>query len=587
MSESAGNIYVNVVPKVEGSAQAMGQEVGATMGGGMNAALLTASNAAGNIISDAVTKAASAVSDTFKQAFANVADYEQLVGGVETIFKGSADTVLKNADAAFKTAGMSANDYMENVTSFSASLIQSVGGDTEKAAAYADRAMVDMSDNAAKMGTNLESITGAYQSFARGNYGMLDNLKLGYGGTKSEMERLIQDASKMTDVQKELGVEVDASSMSFGNVVNAISVMQSSMGIAGTTMEEGSATISGSMQQLQASWDNLLTSLGSGDSEAMAAAAQNLGESFGAMLQNVIPALGTMASGIVEAVPSIFASVGEAIATQVRTMIAGAFGEGAAEQFDGFLTTVSTVFGEIQSVIGEAVGYIQEAVGDSLPEMGATVGSVMDGIGTVVQTVWPLVKSVVTTVAKAIGAVVRAVFPVIKTTVTNAMTGVKVVMSGLKPIVGVVTGIFNSVKTAITNPIKAAKDTIKGIVDAIKGFFSNFHISIPHIPVPHFAISPAGWQLGDLLKGSIPSLSVKFYAAGGWVDQPTAIAGERGGEFVWPSYGPYLDRYADALTERMGGGVVINMDYNAGDDAKTIVMDIAREMKMQGLAGAW
>ena len=130
MSESAGNIYVNVVPKVEGSAQAMGQEVGTTMGGGMNAALLTASNAAGNIISDAVTKAASAVSDTFKQAFANVADYEQLKGGVETIFKGSADTVLKNADAAFKTAGLSANEYMENVTSFSASLIQSVGGDT-------------------------------------------------------------------------------------------------------------------------------------------------------------------------------------------------------------------------------------------------------------------------------------------------------------------------------------------------------------------------------------------------------------------------------------------------------------------------
>ena len=156
-----------------------------------------------------------------KQSLGVVANMEQQVGGVETLFKDSANTVIANANKAYKTAGMSANNYMETVTSFSASLWQSLGGDTAKAASYADRAIVDMSDNANKMGTNMRDIQNAYQGFAKQNYTMLDNLKLGYGGTQEEMKRLISDASKMTDVQKELGVTVDASSLSFGNIVNA------------------------------------------------------------------------------------------------------------------------------------------------------------------------------------------------------------------------------------------------------------------------------------------------------------------------------------------------------------------------------
>ena len=179
-----------------------------------------------------------------KQALQSYADYEQLVGGVETLFKDSAGIVQDYANEAYKTAGLSANEYMETVTSFSASLLQSLDGDTKKTAEYSNRAIIDMSDNANKMGTDMSSLQNAYQGFAKQNYTMLDNLKLGYGGTKSEMERLIKDASKMKDVQKELGVEVDASSMSFGNIVNAISVMQKSMDIAGTTSKEASTTMS-------------------------------------------------------------------------------------------------------------------------------------------------------------------------------------------------------------------------------------------------------------------------------------------------------------------------------------------------------
>lgn len=183
------------------------------------------------VVGGAVAGVATAFGVMTKKALDSYASLEQNIGGVETLFKDSSQSVVDNAKKAYKTAGLSANAYMETVTSFSASLLQSLGGDTKKAADYADRAIIDMSDNANKMGTSMELIQNAYQGFAKQNYTMLDNLKLGYGGTKEEMQRLVQDASKMTDVQKELGVTVDGSSLSFGNIVNAISVMQKHMGI--------------------------------------------------------------------------------------------------------------------------------------------------------------------------------------------------------------------------------------------------------------------------------------------------------------------------------------------------------------------
>lgn len=209
----------------------------------------------------AVGAAATGIVALTKSAVENYAEYEQLVGGVETLFGTSADKVQEYASNAYKTAGLSANEYMETVTSFSASLLQSLGGDTEAAAEYADRAVTDMSDNANKMGTSMEMIQNAYQGFAKQNYTMLDNLKLGYGGTKEEMERLVADAAALTDVQAELGVTVDANSLSFGNIVNAISVMQSKMGIAGTTAEEANKTISGSINAMKGAWSNLITGI--------------------------------------------------------------------------------------------------------------------------------------------------------------------------------------------------------------------------------------------------------------------------------------------------------------------------------------
>lgn len=181
-------------------------------------------------------------------------EIEQSIGGVETLFKDSADKVIKNANNAYKTAGMSANEYMQNVTSFSASLLQSVAGDTSKAADVADMAMVDMSDNANKMGTSMQDIQNAYQGFAKQNYTMLDNLKLGYGGTKTEMERLLKDAQNIS------GIKYDINNLS--DVYNAIHVIQGELGITGTTAKEAAGTLQGSVDSFKASWENFLSGAG-------------------------------------------------------------------------------------------------------------------------------------------------------------------------------------------------------------------------------------------------------------------------------------------------------------------------------------
>ena len=214
---------------------------------------------AAKIGTKAIATAAAGITALTTAAVKNYADYEQLVGGVDTLFKEASQKVQQYANEAYRTAGMSANDYMANATAFSASLISALGDDTEAAAEYANRAMVSMSDNANKMGTSIDSIVQTYQSLARGNFAMLDNLKLGYGGTKAELERLIADAASYTEIQKEMGITVDASSTSFDNIVNAIAVVQGKLGIAGATALEAGTTIEGSVNSMKAAWDNLIT----------------------------------------------------------------------------------------------------------------------------------------------------------------------------------------------------------------------------------------------------------------------------------------------------------------------------------------
>lgn len=276
-------------------------------------------------VGTAVAAGTTAAAALVKKSVEGYATFEQMVGGVETLFGAGGQsmeeyaqstgktvgeieskynslmtaqtTVLNNANNAYKTAGLSANNYMETVTSFSASLIQSLGGDTEKAANYADRAITDMSDNSNKLGTNMHDIQNAYQGFAKQNYTMLDNLKLGYGGTQEEMKRLIKDASQMTDVQQKLGVTVDESSLSFGNIVNAISVMQESLGIAGTTSKEAATTIEGSLNSAKAAWENLVVGMAD-DNADFDTLVQNFVDTASTAVENMLPRIEIALTGL-------------------------------------------------------------------------------------------------------------------------------------------------------------------------------------------------------------------------------------------------------------------------------------------------
>ena len=231
------------------------------------------------------------------------ADLEQNVGGIETLFKGSAEKVIKNAENAYKTAGMSANQYMSTVTSFSASLLQSLGGDTEKAAESADMAIIDMADNANKMGTSMEAIQVAYQGFAKQNYTMLDNLKLGYGGTKTEMERLLADAEKIS------GVKYDISNLN--DVYQAIHVIQGELGITGTTAKEATETITGSVASMKAAFDNFLN--GSGTIQELVetgiTAIENIVNAAGALLPDIVQSIADATPQIIEGINQIFPQI--------------------------------------------------------------------------------------------------------------------------------------------------------------------------------------------------------------------------------------------------------------------------------------
>lgn len=244
-------------------------------------------NIAGQAIVAGVKAVAGAVKNIGEAAIQSYGEYEQLVGGVETLFKSSADTVMQYAANAYQTAGMSANEYMTTVTAFSASLLQSMGGDTDAAAEKANLAITDMSDNANKMGSSMESIQNAYSGFAKQNYTMLDNLKLGYGGTKEEMQRLIDDANALNAAQ---GNYTNYTIDSYADIVDAIHTVQTEMGITGTTQLEAATTIQGSISSMKAAYENFVTGLGDENAD-IAELATNLIDSAVTVAENILPVI--------------------------------------------------------------------------------------------------------------------------------------------------------------------------------------------------------------------------------------------------------------------------------------------------------
>lgn len=265
----------------------------------------------------ATTAGATAISALTGLAINSYADYEQLVGGVETLYKTSADKVQQYAADAYKTAGLSANEYMNTATTFAAALVSSLGGDTEQAAELANTAISDMSDNANKMGTNISSIQDAYNGFAKQNYTMLDNLKLGYGGTKTEMERLIDDANKLNAAQgKATNYTID----SYADVVSAIHDVQNAMGITGTTSKEASTTIQGSVNATKSAWSNLVTGIAD-DNANFGQLISNFVDSATTAASNIIPRIEVALNGAAKLIESLVPPIMAELPSLIETVL--------------------------------------------------------------------------------------------------------------------------------------------------------------------------------------------------------------------------------------------------------------------------
>lgn len=460
---------------------------------------------------------------------AATADIEQSIGGVETLFKDSAGTVIANANKAFSTVGVSANEYMEQVTSFSASLLQSLGGDTDKAASYADRAMQDMADNANKFGTDIGSIQYAYQGFAKANYTMLDNLKLGYGGTKEEMQRLISDASKMTDVQEQLGITVDGTSMSFGNIVNAISVVQASLGIMGTTSKEASTTVWGSFSQMKAAAIDFAASLGQKDADIQASfntmyqSAVTFANNVKGVLQNVwdnLPlteyqktliatvavagpvlsilgriggAIGGMASGI-GAVAQGFGQLSTWFGTLVTnaggllpllsgliaplTIIAGvsvgvmalveAFKQLYANS-EGFRNSVATLYETLSGAFQQIMTAIQPMI-EPLMEM---FSSLYDALVSLFSTLLPVIVPILTNIIAIVADVITSIINIVSPIVTVISGIVQALVDVIVPIVNGIVQVFGAAVEGVTGIWRAWSETVGGIIGKVTGVVQN------------------------------------------------------------------------------------------------------------------
>ncbi|MGJ0862835.1 phage tail protein [Enterococcus faecium] len=354
MATELGQAYVQIIPSAKGISGAIKSQLDPEA----SSAGISAGNTLGGKFVSVMKGviATAAIGKAFSMALTEGADLQQSLGGIETLFKGSADKVKKYADEAYKTSGLSANAYMENVTSFSASLLQSVGGDTEKAADVANMAMIDMSDNANKMGTNMGDIQNAYQGFAKQNYTMLDNLKLGYGGTKEEMQRLLSDAEKLT------GVKYDMNNLS--DVYNAIHAIQENLDITGTTAKEAASTFSGSFAAMKASLSNVLGKMALG--QDIQPSLNQLAETTSTFLfGNFIPMVGN----ILKALPGAIVTFIKAAIPYVKEGIVNLLGS-ALEPFQDIGKKITGSFKEFDE-LGDTFSNLKSKV--DLPTAGLKI----------------------------------------------------------------------------------------------------------------------------------------------------------------------------------------------------------------------
>lgn len=483
MAGSVAKAYVQVIPSAEGikgklsdvfnrEMPSAGQSAGGVFGSNLVGKIkgLIAAAGIGKILSDSLQAGAA---------------LQQSLGGIETLFKDSASTVIANAEKAYKTAGMSANEYMETVTGFSASLLQSLGGDTAAAASAADVALQDMADNANKMGTSMESIQYAYQGFAKQNYTMLDNLKLGYGGTKTEMQRLLADAQKLT------GVKYDINNLS--DVYSAIHVIQEEMGITGATANEAATTFSGSLASMKASFSDLLANLSTGRDIGPSLAA--LGETiFTFVRNNLLPMVG-----------NIFAALPETLSSFLSMAIRGL--NIIANNADSILQMGLDLVIGLGSAIITALPYLAEAALNIVTSLGTailstdwiqlgtdTINSLRESLDLAAGEILGTDGNIVQSVIDAIGSKLPELLENGGVMVNQLVDGIFAALPSLiDSALDLCVNFINMLVSNLPNILNTGKDILLNIVDGIRQTFPDILVS-------------AGDAVAELLSGLVAEL---------------------------------------------------------------------------------
>ena len=435
-------------------------------------------------MASAIKEVGAALVDLGKQSIQGFAEQEQLIGGVDTLFKENSAQVQQYANNAYKTAGLSANEYMETVTSFSASLLQSLGGDTKAAAEKADQAITDMSDNANKMGTDMTSIQNAYQGFAKANYTMLDNLKLGYGGTKQEMERLLTDAEKIS------GIKYDISS--YADIVDAIHVVQTEMGITGTTAKEAATTIEGSANSMKSAWSNLLTGM-SNENLDLGDLVQNVVDSVGAFADNLIPRLQVMlprfAEGLTQLANGLAPYVGPALETLLPPLMQGIGGlvsgivqalplavAAVSEVVPMLVEQLTSLLPQIISAGVEIIAALASGIGENLPTL---IPAVVDAIITITEGLIDHIDLLIIAAGQLIAGLAQGLIEAIPRLIGRLPEIISAIVNGLLKgmasigMVGqqLVEGLWKGIKNAATWLYEKVKGWASSVVGWIKDFF--------------------------------------------------------------------------------------------------------------------
>ena len=579
MASELASAYVALYPKLKTAniaaqlksidASSAGDSVGRSFGGSFGGAAATAAKAGLAALAAAAAAAVAGVVKVTGAALESYASYEQLVGGVDTLFKESSGKLQAYAAGAYKTAGMSANQFMEQATSFSASLLQSLGGDTEAAVEYANMAITDMSDNANKMGTNMGRITDAYQGFAKQNFTMLDNLKLGYGGTQEEMQRLLDDAEKIS------GIKYDISS--YADIVDAIHVVQKEMGITGTTAQEAAATIEGSVAMAKAAYSNWLTGLADENADLDALTGQ-LVDSVVTAAGNIIPRLGRIVGTALGSIPQLVEKVGPELASSLGTMLSTAFETVKGSLPQGMQESIAAATGSLQ----EAFGPIVSEIGEKLP---SAIATAQEWIGRLVDAFAPVAEQFAGTLAAALStastfieslgsAIGQWVIPALEQLapmIEGFLESVQRMYEALQPVadfLGTVLGAALSLVVALFGGIVQA---VTFVIDSLAGFVE-FLTGLPQ------SVSQFVTDVGNFFS-QLPGLVKLWFdqaisAAVSWAASMVSQAVTAGSEFV-----NAVVSFVSSLPGKVAG-FAGQMASAAGDMIRGMVSGV------QGAAGA-